>query len=73
MVEEREPPNTTAPLRRCDETRPRSEHSVRRHLSPSRARERFGPVGVQGLYPARDPRRNGPAGDIPLTRGGRFV
>jgi hypothetical protein len=73
MVEEREPPNTTAPLRRCDETRARSEHSVRRHLSPSRARERFGPVGVQGLYPARDPRRNGPAGDIPLTRGGWFV
>jgi len=26
-----------------------------------------------GLYPARDPGRNGPAGDIPLTRGGRFV
>jgi hypothetical protein len=26
-----------------------------------------------GLYPARDPGRNGPAGGIPLTRGGRFV
>ena len=26
-----------------------------------------------GFYPARDPGRNGPAGDISLTRGGRFV
>jgi hypothetical protein len=25
------------------------------------------------LYPEWDPSRNGPAGDIPLTRGGRFV
>jgi hypothetical protein len=35
MVEDREPPNTTAPLRRCDETRARCGPSVRRHLSPS--------------------------------------
>jgi hypothetical protein len=35
MVEEREPPNATAPLRRPHEPRAWSERSVRRHLSPS--------------------------------------
>lgn len=74
MVEERKPPNATTPLRRPHELRARSERSVRRHLSPS-----LGPGEVRPrrcatvLYPARDPSRNGPAGDIPVTRGGRFV
>jgi hypothetical protein len=74
MVEERKPPNATAPLRRPHELRARSERSVRRHVSPS-----LGPGEVRPrrcatvLYPARDRSRNGPAGDIPVTRGGRFV
>ena len=73
-VEEREPPNATAPLRRPDETRARSERSVRRHLSPS-----LGPGEVRPRRCATVCTRRGTQaamgrpGIISLTRGSRFV
>lgn len=36
-------------------------------------RERYGPIGVPRFVPGEGPGCNGPAGDIPLTRGGAFV
>jgi hypothetical protein len=58
LVEGREPPNAAASLRGLDEPWPRSERSVRRHLSPPLGHGRGAAASVcHGLYPSSVRRR----------------
>jgi hypothetical protein len=74
MVEERKPPNATAPLRRPDETRALSKRSIRRHLSPSLGPGEVRPRRCDTVCTRRGTRAAmGRPGVFPLTRGDRFV